>query len=66
VTKEVAESIGLGKAQGVLVRGVEEGSPAEKAGIEAGDIITRFDGKANTKPGSKVGISIFHGVATKI
>ena len=71
VTKEVAESIGLGKAQGVLVRGVEEGSPAEKAGIEAGDIITRFDGKAvdkpadlpravgNTKPGSKVSISVF-------
>ena len=71
VTKEVAESIGLGKAQGVLVRGVEEGSPAEKAGIEAGDIITRFDGKAvdkpadlpravgNTKPGSKVNISVF-------
>jgi serine protease Do len=71
VTKEVAESIGLGKAQGVLVRGVEEDSPAEKAGIEAGDIITRFDGKAvdkpadlpravgNTKPGSKVGITVF-------
>ncbi|PIT72654.1 serine peptidase [Limnohabitans sp. G3-2] len=71
VTKEVAESIGLGKAQGVLVRGVEEGSPAEKAGIEAGDIITRFDGKVvdkpadlpravgNTKPGSKVNISVF-------
>ncbi len=71
VTKEVAESIGLGKAQGVLVRGVEEGSPAEKAGLEAGDIITRFDGKVidkpadlpravgNTKPGSKVGITVF-------
>jgi serine protease Do len=71
VTKEVAESIGLGKAQGVLVRGIEEGSPAEKAGLEAGDIITRFDGKAvekpadlpravgNTKPGSKVGITVF-------
>jgi serine protease Do len=71
VTKEVAETIGLGKAQGVLVRGVEEGSPAEKAGLEAGDIITRFDGKAidkpadlpravgNTKPGSKVGITVF-------
>jgi serine protease Do len=71
VTKEVAESIGLGKAQGVLVRGIEEGSPAEKAGLEAGDIITRFDGKAiekpadlpravgNTKPGSKVSISVF-------
>jgi serine protease Do len=71
VTKEVAESIGLAKAQGVLVRGVEEGSPAEKAGIEAGDIITRFDGKpidkpadlpravGNTKPGSKVGLTVF-------
>ncbi len=71
VTKDVAESIGLGKAQGVLVRGVEEGSPADKAGIEAGDIITRFDGKpidkpadlpravGNTKPGSKVGITVF-------
>uniref|UniRef100_UPI0028A26256 PDZ domain-containing protein n=1 Tax=Limnohabitans sp. TaxID=1907725 RepID=UPI0028A26256 len=71
VTKDVAESIGLGKAQGVLVRGVEEGSPAEKAGLEAGDIITRFDGKpiekpadlpravGNTKPGSKVGMTVF-------
>jgi serine protease Do len=71
VTKEVAESIGLGKAQGVLVRGVEEGSPAEKAGIEAGDIVTRFDGKTidkpadlpravgNTKPGSKVSVTVF-------
>ena len=45
VTKEVAESIGLGKPQGALVRGVETGSPAEKAGVEAGDIITKFDGK---------------------
>lgn len=65
VTKDVAESIGLGKAQGALVTGVEAGSPADKAGVEAGDIITRFDGKAiekvadlprlvgNTKPGTK-------------
>jgi serine protease Do len=71
VTKEVAESIGLGKAQGVLVRGVEEGSPAEKAGIEAGDIITRFDGKpiekpadlpravGNTQPGTQVALTVF-------
>ena len=71
VTKEVAESIGLGKPQGALIRGVEEGSPAEKAGIEAGDIILRFDGKAiekasdlprqvgNTKPGSRVGVTVF-------
>jgi serine protease Do len=77
VTKEVAESIGLGKVRGVLVRGVEEGSPAEKAGIEAGDIITQFDGKAidkpadlprsvgNTKPGSRVGITVFRRGANK-
>ncbi len=77
VTKEVAESIGLGKAQGVLVRGVEEASPAEKAGIEAGDIITRFDGKpiekpadlpravGNTKPGSQVALTVFRRGATK-
>jgi len=77
VTKEVAESIGLGKPQGALIRGVEEGSPAEKAGIEAGDIITRFDGKAiekasdlprlvgNTKPGSRVGLTVFRRGANK-
>ncbi|WP_312305922.1 DegQ family serine endoprotease [Pulveribacter sp.] len=71
VSKDVAESIGLGKAQGALVRGVEPGSPAEKAGIEAGDIITRYDGKpvdkvadlprlvGNTKPGTKAGITVF-------
>jgi serine protease Do len=49
VTKDVAESIGLGKPQGALVRAVEPGSPAEKAGVEAGDIITRFDGKVVEK-----------------
>ena len=77
VTKEVAESIGLGKPQGALIRGVEEGSPAEKAGIEAGDIITKFDGKTidkasdlprlvgNTKPGSRVGLSVFRRGASK-
>ena len=71
VTKDVAESIGLGKAQGVLVRGVEEGSPAEKAGVEAGDIIVRFDGKViekpadlpravgNTRPGNRVTLTVF-------
>ncbi|MFD1710763.1 DegQ family serine endoprotease [Ottowia sp. GY511] len=71
VTKEVAESIGLGKPQGALVRNVESGSPAEKAGVEAGDIITRFEGKTidkasdlprmvgNTKPGTKSTITVF-------
>lgn len=71
VTKEVAESIGLGKPQGALVRGVEAGSPAEKAGVEAGDIITRFDGKTiekstdlprmvgSTKPGTRSSLTVF-------
>jgi serine protease Do len=48
VTKELAESFGLGKPAGALVSSVEKGSPAEKAGIEAGDVILRFDGKAVT------------------
>lgn len=77
VTKEVAESIGLGKPQGALIRGVEEGSPADKAGIEAGDIILRFDGKTidkatdlprmvgNTKPGSRAAVTVFRRGASK-
>lgn len=71
VTKDVAESIGLGKPQGALVSAVEADSPAEKAGVEPGDVITRFDGKAiekvadlprlvgNTKPGSKSVLTVF-------
>lgn len=77
VTKDVAESIGLGKAQGALVRGVEAGSPGEKAGIEPGDIITKFDGKTiekpsdlprlvgNTKPGTKSSLTVFRRGASK-
>jgi serine protease Do len=71
VTKEVAESIGLGKPAGALVQGVESGGPADKAGIEAGDIITKVDGKAveksgdlprivgATKPGAKTTLQVF-------
>jgi serine protease Do len=71
VSKEIAESIGLGKAVGAMVRGVETGGPAEKAGVEAGDIITKFDGKTidkssdlprivgGTKPGSRSTITVF-------
>ncbi|MEO8924432.1 MAG: trypsin-like peptidase domain-containing protein, partial [Caldimonas sp.] len=45
VTREVSESIGLGKPTGALVRTVEAGGPADKAGVEAGDIITKVDAK---------------------
>ncbi len=78
LTKEQAEAIGLGsKAHGALVRNVEAGSAAEKAGIEGGDVITKFDGKsieraidlrriaAATKPGSKVTVQLFRRGAYK-
>ncbi len=77
VSKEIAESIGLGKPQGALVRGVEAGAPADKAGIEAGDIITKFDGKAIekssdlprlvgiVKPGTRATVTVYRRGATK-
>jgi serine protease Do len=51
VTKDVAESLGLPRPQGALVARVEPGSPAEKAGVEAGDIITNFNGTVIEKSG---------------
>ncbi len=45
VTKEIAEAVKLKKAVGALVASVGEKSPADKAGIKAGDIILEFDGK---------------------
>ena len=45
VTKEIAEVEKLKKPQGALVASVGENSPADKAGIKAGDIILDFDGK---------------------
>ncbi len=46
VTKDLAQSFGLDRPRGALVNSVEKGSPADKAGIEATDIIVRFDGKS--------------------
>lgn len=45
VTDEIAESLGLEKARGALVARVTEKGPAEKSGIQSGDVIVRFDGK---------------------
>jgi serine protease Do len=71
VSKELADSFGLAKPSGALVNGVEKGGPAEKAGVETGDIILKFDGKAvnasadlprivgGTKPGSKVPVQVW-------
>ncbi len=71
VTKELAESFGLPKASGALVNSVEKGGPANKAGIEASDVILKFDGKdvtssadlprivAQTRPGSKASVQVW-------
>jgi serine protease Do len=77
VTKEVAESIGLPKPAGALVRSVEAGAPAALGGVEAGDIITKFDGKTierstdlprlvgGTKPGTKSTVTVFRRGASR-
>src|SRR3990167_8927554 len=71
LTSELAESFGLSKPAGALISHVEKDGPADKAGIEASDVILRFDGKtvgssgdlprivAATKPGSKVVIELW-------
>merc|ERR1711965_1229818 len=71
VTKEIAEVEKLKKPQGALVASVGENSPADKAGVKAGDIILEFDGKkidtmrnlpkvvANTKVGKSVQLKIW-------
>jgi serine protease Do len=77
VTKELADSFGLTKSSGALVNSVESGAAADKAGIEAGDIILKFDGKTvnassdlprivgSTKPGSKVPVQVWRKGASK-
>jgi len=45
VTDDIAESLGLKPVRGALVAGVDDKGPAKPAGIEAGDVIVKFDGK---------------------
>jgi serine protease Do len=77
VTKEVAEAIGLGAPRGALVQNVEPDGPADKAGVEAGDIIVKVDGQGveksgdlpriigSIKPGSKAALQVFRRGSTK-
>ena len=49
LTPELAKGFNLGDAKGALVSSVTDDSPADKAGIKAGDVITEWDGRAVTK-----------------
>ena len=71
VTADLADSFGLDRPRGALVSAVEPGSPAEKAGLQASDIVLKYDGKpvmdsidlprlvGATKPGSRVVLQVW-------
>src|SRR5471032_791762 len=71
VTKDVADSLGLPTAEGALVSSVEAGGPADKAGIQPGDIILKYNGHdvatatdlprmvGDTKSGTKATITVW-------
>jgi serine protease Do len=50
VTKDIADSFGLKKAEGALVGDVSKDSPADEAGVQRGDIIVSLDGKSVDTP----------------
>ncbi|MBU3594156.1 DegQ family serine endoprotease [Polynucleobacter sp. 71A-WALBACH] len=71
MTKEIAESLGLGKPRGAYVRNVEPGGPAAVGGIESGDVILSFNGRdiskstdlpravGETKPGTSASVQVW-------
>src|SRR6266446_4184818 len=77
VTRDLATSFGLDRPRGALVNSVEKGSPADKAGIEATDIIIGFEGKpvenssdlprlvGSTRPGSQASVEVWRKGATR-
>ena len=77
VSKELAESLALSKPMGAVVNAVEKGGPADKAGLEPGDVILKFDGKpinasadlprmvGATKPGTRSTLQVWRKGATR-
>jgi len=71
MTKEIAESLGLGKPRGAYVRNVESNGPAAAGGIEAGDVILSFNSReinkstdlprvvGDTKPGTTATVQVW-------
>ncbi|MCB5184799.1 DegQ family serine endoprotease [Methylobacillus gramineus] len=78
ITKDLAESFGMKNTSGALVAGIEKGSPAEKGGLETGDVVLKFDGKpvvtsadlprivGATKPGKQVPVEVLRKGAAKV
>ena len=77
VSKELADSLALGKPMGAVVNAVEKGGPADKAGLEPGDVILKFDGKpinssadlprmvGATRPGTRSTVQVWRKGATR-
>ena len=77
VTADIADSLGLKQARGAMVDNPQDGSPAAKAGIEAGDVITALNGNevkdsrdlarsiSMMAPGTSVKLDVLHKGATK-
>jgi serine protease Do len=77
VTPDIADSLGLKKAEGALVAEPQADSPAAQAGIKAGDVITQVDGNAikdsrdlakrigSMAPGTKIDLVLLHDGAEK-
>lgn len=77
LSSDLANSFGLSEAKGALVSSVEKGSPADRAGMQPGDIIIKFDGKdvpsatelprmvGAVKPGNNVRVQVLRNRATK-
>ncbi|MES2000504.1 MAG: Do family serine endopeptidase, partial [Pseudomonadota bacterium] len=73
-----ADAFGLPKPTGALVSEVDKGGPADKAGVLAGDVVLKFDGKpidrstdlpqlvAATKPGTQVSMEVWRNRAVKL
>jgi serine protease Do len=71
LTRDLADSLGLAKTDGAVVGTVEEDSPAAKAGVEAGDVILKIDGRTiessadlsrtirAVRPGQKVTLNVW-------
>ena len=77
ITPELAKSFQLKDRNGVLIAGVERGSPADRAGLQPGDVIRQYNGKtlenpaelprlvAGTKPGSKATVEVWRQGASR-